>query len=322
MSAQVSLRGCLQGHNGWVTSIAASPADANTLVSSSRDHTCLVWNLHAGDLIDDPSLVMSCGTPVKSLKGHSHIVEEVSLSVDGQYALTASWDGWVTRRMCYRCASVLTTVWSCRAVVTVWSSCGTRLASVSSRWTRRVTTTGWRVCGSFRTWRRGLAWCRVGTTRWWTDREQGGGVSRWCAVRLCWEGRVRDRVGPGQRCGELPSERGGPCDGHRLLSRQLLDRCRHHQRHRPLRLGDAREGRRRGSGVPSALREDRSAGLWMEPLSSLDTLITSFVCGRSEPPNKERRTVIKVDSIVYKKQKMFYKVAEHDQNIMPPMYSF
>ena len=93
MSAQISLRGCLQGHNGWVTSIAASPADANTLVSSSRDHTCLVWNLHAGDLIDDPSLVMSCGTPVKSLKGHSHIVEEVSLSVDGQYALTASWDG-------------------------------------------------------------------------------------------------------------------------------------------------------------------------------------------------------------------------------------
>ncbi|CBK25041.2 uncharacterized protein [Blastocystis hominis] len=95
MSAQISLRGCLQGHNGWVTSIAASPADANTLVSASRDHTCLVWNLQAGDMIDDPSLVMSCGTPVKSLQGHSHIVEEVSLSVDGQYALTASWDGTV-----------------------------------------------------------------------------------------------------------------------------------------------------------------------------------------------------------------------------------
>ena len=92
MSAQVTLRGCLKGHNGWVTSLAASPVDADTLVSSSRDHTCLVWKLHAGDPIDDPTLVMSCGTPVKSFEGHSHIVQDVSLSYDGQYALTASWD--------------------------------------------------------------------------------------------------------------------------------------------------------------------------------------------------------------------------------------
>ena len=35
---------------------------------------------------------MSCGTPVKSFEGHSHIVQDVSLSYDGQYALTASWD--------------------------------------------------------------------------------------------------------------------------------------------------------------------------------------------------------------------------------------
>ena len=72
-----------------MTSIAASPADSNTLVSSSRDHPCLVWKLQAGDSIEDPSLVMSCGIPLKSLQGHS----QVSLSVDGQYALTASWDG-------------------------------------------------------------------------------------------------------------------------------------------------------------------------------------------------------------------------------------
>ena len=95
MCAQVTLRGCLKGHNGWVTAIAASPADADTVVSSSRDHTCLVWKLHAGDAIDDPTLVMSCGTPLKSFEGHSHIVQDVSLSYDGQYALTASWDGTV-----------------------------------------------------------------------------------------------------------------------------------------------------------------------------------------------------------------------------------
>lgn len=95
MSAQLTLRGCLRGHNGWVTSISAFPADAESIISSSRDHTCLVWNLKAGEPIEDPSLVMSCGVPKKSLKGHSHIVQDVSLSFDGQYALTASWDGTV-----------------------------------------------------------------------------------------------------------------------------------------------------------------------------------------------------------------------------------
>lgn len=93
MSTQLYLKGCLRGHNGWVTSICASPAGDDTLVSASRDHTCLVWDLKAGEMIDDPSLVMDCGMPKRSLKGHSHIIEDVSLTFDGLYALTASWDG-------------------------------------------------------------------------------------------------------------------------------------------------------------------------------------------------------------------------------------
>lgn len=93
MSAQLSLRGCLRGHNGWITSICASNANNDVLVSASRDHTCLVWNLKAGEPLDDPSLVMSCGVPKRVLKGHSHIVEDVCLTYDGEYALTASWDG-------------------------------------------------------------------------------------------------------------------------------------------------------------------------------------------------------------------------------------
>ena len=72
-----------------VTSICASNANNDVLVSASRDHTCLVWNLKAGEPLDDPSLVMSCGVPKRVLKGHSHIVEDVCLTYDGEYALTA-----------------------------------------------------------------------------------------------------------------------------------------------------------------------------------------------------------------------------------------
>ena len=92
MSAEISLRGCLKGHNGWITSIAPSPADANTIITSSRDQTCMIWKLGAGESIEDPSLVLSYGTPLRSLHGHSHIVQDVCVSLNGQYALSASWD--------------------------------------------------------------------------------------------------------------------------------------------------------------------------------------------------------------------------------------
>ena len=92
MSAQISLRGCLVGLNGWITSIAPSPADADTVITSSRDETCMIWKIQAGEPIEDPSKVLSLGTPVRSLHGHSHIVQDVCLTYDGQYALSASWD--------------------------------------------------------------------------------------------------------------------------------------------------------------------------------------------------------------------------------------
>ena len=87
------LRGCLKGHNGWVTSIAVSEQQPDTIVTSSRDHTCLVWKLQPGEAVDEPTIASYCGVPKRVLKGHSNIVEEVDLSRDGQYALTASWDG-------------------------------------------------------------------------------------------------------------------------------------------------------------------------------------------------------------------------------------
>ncbi|BDA48746.1 Guanine nucleotide-binding protein subunit beta-like protein [Coccomyxa sp. Obi] len=79
-------RGTLEGHSGWVTSIA-TPLDPNsdTILSSSRDKTILVWNLTREE--------GSYGYARRSLKGHSHFVEDVVISSDGQFALSGSWDG-------------------------------------------------------------------------------------------------------------------------------------------------------------------------------------------------------------------------------------
>ena len=35
----------------------------------------------------------SLGRPYRRLQGHSHFVSDVTLSSDGQYALSGSWDG-------------------------------------------------------------------------------------------------------------------------------------------------------------------------------------------------------------------------------------
>lgn len=78
------LRGTLEGHNGWVTSLAISAGQPNLLVSGSRDKTLISWKLTGDD--------SKFGVPVRSFKGHSHIVQDVALTADGAYALSASWD--------------------------------------------------------------------------------------------------------------------------------------------------------------------------------------------------------------------------------------
>jgi len=65
MAEQLSLRGTLKGHNGWVTQIATTPMFPDMILSSSRD---------------------------KALKGHGHFVSDIVLSSDGQFALSGSWD--------------------------------------------------------------------------------------------------------------------------------------------------------------------------------------------------------------------------------------
>ena len=79
----------------WVTAIACPlNPNSNDLLSSSRDKSVILWTLtrDGGDFGD------SYGTPKRSLRGHSHFVQDVVISSDGQVStgrlpLAAPWGG-------------------------------------------------------------------------------------------------------------------------------------------------------------------------------------------------------------------------------------
>merc|ERR1712216_436940 len=79
------MRGCLEGHAGWVTAIATTNENPDMILSASRDKCAMVWALTRE--------VCNYGYPKKSLRGHSHFVQDVVISSDGQFALPGSWDG-------------------------------------------------------------------------------------------------------------------------------------------------------------------------------------------------------------------------------------
>jgi len=81
----VSLAGTLKGHNGWVTCIATNAGSPDLLLTGSRDRHLVSWNLNRNS---DPY-----GQPKKVLTGHSHFVQDIVISYDGQFALSGSWDG-------------------------------------------------------------------------------------------------------------------------------------------------------------------------------------------------------------------------------------
>jgi len=85
MAETINLRGLLEAHNGSVTSIATTPETPDIILSSSRDKTILVWQVTRD--------AEQYGYPRRSLKGHSHFVQDVVISSDGQFALSGSWDG-------------------------------------------------------------------------------------------------------------------------------------------------------------------------------------------------------------------------------------
>merc|ERR1712025_225562 len=55
------------------------------ILSASRDKSIIVWQLTREE--------NSWGFAKKSLHGHSHFVQDVVISSDGQFALSGSWDG-------------------------------------------------------------------------------------------------------------------------------------------------------------------------------------------------------------------------------------
>jgi len=72
------------GHNGWVTQIATNPNFPDTILSSSRDKTLILWQLTKAE--------GDYGLPKRRLHGHGHFVTDVVMSSDGNYALSCSWD--------------------------------------------------------------------------------------------------------------------------------------------------------------------------------------------------------------------------------------
>jgi guanine nucleotide-binding protein subunit beta-2-like 1 protein len=88
MNEHLEPRGELRGHGGWVTAIA-TPNDPvvapDMLLSASRDKSIIRWTLTRED--------GKYGYAQKRLTGHSHYVQDVAISSDGQFALSGSWDG-------------------------------------------------------------------------------------------------------------------------------------------------------------------------------------------------------------------------------------
>jgi len=89
MGDHLNLRGLLRGHKGWVTSISTTATRNDMILSSSRDKTIIMWNLHRAP--DDEN--NEYGKAHRALRGHAHYVEDVIISKDGHFALSASWDG-------------------------------------------------------------------------------------------------------------------------------------------------------------------------------------------------------------------------------------
>merc|ERR1711991_901151 len=71
-----------------VTSIAAPMDGSDTLLTGSRDRSVIQWDLSQ----KNPALG-EAGVAKKRLDGHSNFVQDVQISSDSQFGLSASWDG-------------------------------------------------------------------------------------------------------------------------------------------------------------------------------------------------------------------------------------
>jgi guanine nucleotide-binding protein subunit beta-2-like 1 protein len=56
------------------------------IISGSRDKSLILWNLTRES-------EQNYGVPRRALTGHSHFIQDLTISSDGQFALSGSWDG-------------------------------------------------------------------------------------------------------------------------------------------------------------------------------------------------------------------------------------
>merc|ERR1712224_161049 len=156
---QMTLRGTLTGHKGWVTKIATTPAIPEMILSASRDKSLIVWKLTRDE--------STYGVMNRRLTGHSHFVSDVVISSDGQFALSGSWDGdlrlWnlqqgiTTRRFTGHTKDVLSLpsleiiVKLSLRLVTRPSSCGILLDNANTPLLKTVTMTGYHAFSSHQT---------------------------------------------------------------------------------------------------------------------------------------------------------------------------
>lgn len=87
----------MRGHGGWITKILVGERKINDerseefLVTASRDNSVMIWDITPKKQSDGDD--EEWGLPRKVLKGHSHFVQDIALSQDSKFLLSASWDG-------------------------------------------------------------------------------------------------------------------------------------------------------------------------------------------------------------------------------------
>nr|AEE63537.1 unknown [Dendroctonus ponderosae] len=84
--------GCLEGHGDWVTCVRTAAEEPgippNTVFSSSRDKKVMIWRLNPTEQ-DNEGIA---GYALRSLSGHSQAIQDLALSSNSKYVISASWD--------------------------------------------------------------------------------------------------------------------------------------------------------------------------------------------------------------------------------------
>ncbi|UKZ53473.1 cross-pathway control WD-repeat protein cpc2 [Trichoderma virens] len=260
MAEQLILKGTLEGHNGWVTSLATSMENPNMLLSGSRDKTLIIWNLTRDET--------QYGYPKRSLHGHSHIVSDCVISSDGAYALSASWDktlrlwelatGTTTRRFVGHTNDVLSVSFSAdnRQIVSgsrdrtikLWNTLGDCKYTITDKGH-----TEWVSCVRFSPnpqnpvivssgWDKLVKVWELSTCKLQTDHSGHTGYintvtisPRWLSLRLRWQGRYHHALGPQRVQAPVLSQRQRRDPRPRLLPQPILALRCHRQQHHHLR---------------------------------------------------------------------------------------